>query len=101
MLALFYSLAIHMYYVLGGWPAGIGDRGFPAALVAHSTVTTTVVVVLILGLCVSPIPILACLLVERWRSFAIYFAVFAGAVLLCFAITQLAAPTQFLYWWRD
>jgi hypothetical protein len=101
MLALFYSLAIHMHHALGDWPTSIGERGFPAALVAHSTVTWNVFVVLLLTLFVSPIPVLTCLLVERWRRFAVYFAAYAGTVLVCFAITQFAAPAQFLYWWRD
>ena len=101
MLALFYSLAIHMYHALGGWPTSIGERGFPPALVIHSSVTVYAFVVLILSLVVSPVPILACLLVERWRRFAVYFAVYAAAILLCFVLTQVAAPAQFLYWWRD
>ncbi|PYX49616.1 MAG: hypothetical protein DMG76_36915, partial [Acidobacteria bacterium] len=39
MLALFYSLAIHMHQSLGGWPTSIGERGFPLALVIHSAIT--------------------------------------------------------------
>jgi hypothetical protein len=35
MLLLFYSLAIHMYLALGGWPESIGERGFPATLIAR------------------------------------------------------------------
>jgi hypothetical protein len=101
MLALFYSLAIHMHHTLGGWPRSIGERGFPPALVTHSAVAVNVFRVLCLSLLVSPVPILACLLVERWRCFAVYFAVDVGAVLVCFALTQFAAPAPFLYWWRD
>jgi hypothetical protein len=33
MLVLFYSLAVHMHRSLGEWPASIGERGFPAALI--------------------------------------------------------------------
>jgi hypothetical protein len=47
-----------------------------------------------------PVPILVCLLVERWRRLVFYFAVYAGLFLTCWALMQLA-PTQFLYWWRD
>src|SRR5262249_8551267 len=101
MLVLFYSLAIHMYHVLGGWPASIGELGFPPALVTHSAVAEKAYMVLVLSFFVSPVPIVACLFVERWRRFAVYFAVYAGAILICFALTQFAAPTQFLYWWRD
>jgi len=101
MLALFYSLALHMHQSLGGWPTSIGERGFPPALVVHSAITVNFFIVLFLSFFVLPIPILVCLFVERWRRFAIYFAVYAGAFLLCFALTQFAAPAQFLYWWRD
>ena len=101
MLALFYSLALHMHQSLGGWPASIGERGFPPALVLHSAVTVSTFIVLLLSLFVLPIPILICLFVERWRYFVVYLAVYAGVFLLCFALTQFAAPAQFLYWWRD
>jgi len=101
MLALFYSLALHMHQSLGGWPTSIGERGFPPALVVHCAITVNVFMVLFLSLFVLPIPILVCLFVERWRRFVIYFAVYAGAFLLCFALTQFAAPAQSLYWWRD
>ena len=101
MLALFYSLAIHMHRSLGGWPASIGERGFPPALVTHSAITWKTFAFLFLGLMISPAPILLCLLVKRWRRFAGYFAVYAGVILLCFALMQFAAPAQFLGWWRD
>ena len=35
MLALFYSLAIHLHHYLGAWPTSIGDRDFPQALRTH------------------------------------------------------------------
>src|ERR1051326_8008973 len=50
MLALFYSLAIHMHQSLGAWPTSIGERGFPAPLVTHSAVTANLFVVLLLSL---------------------------------------------------
>src|ERR1043166_5331340 len=96
MLALFYSLAIHMHYALGGWPTSIGERGFPPALVTHSTVTVNAFVLLFLSMLVSPIPILACLFLERWRRLAVYFAVYAGAFFICFILTLFAAPAQFI-----
>jgi len=100
-LVLFYSLAIHMHQSLGAWPTSIGELGFPPALITHIAVTVNFVIALFLSIFVLPIPILACLLVERWRRFAVYFVVYAGCVLFCFALTQFAAPAQFLYWWRD
>jgi hypothetical protein len=100
MLALFYSLAIHMRQSLGAWPASIGERGFAPGLVTHSTIAANLFMALVLSVFLLPVPILACLLIERWRRFAVYFAVYAGCLLLCFALMQFA-PAQFLYWWRD
>src|SRR6266581_5662282 len=40
MLALFYSLAIHMRQSLGAWPASIGEHGFPARLITHGFIAT-------------------------------------------------------------
>src|SRR6185436_9220623 len=99
MLALFYSLALHMHQSLGGWPTSIGERGFSPALVAHSWIAVNVFILLFFSLFGLPIPILICSFVESWRRFNVYFAVYAGVILLCFAVTQLAAPPQFLYWW--
>jgi hypothetical protein len=101
MLVLFYSLAIHMHKSLGGWPTSIGERGFSHALLIHSNLTDHLFSVLILSLFLLPIPILGCLPVERWRRYAVYFAAYGGAILFCFILTQVAAPEQFLYWWRD
>ena len=101
MIALFYSLAIHMHHSLGKWPASIGERGFPPALVTHSAVSFDVFTGLVLSLFVLPIPILTCFLVKRWRRFAVYFAVYGGVVLLGIALTLFAAPEPFLNWWRD
>ena len=100
MLALFYSLAVHMHHPLGGWPTSIGERGFPPILVTHATVTMNFFVGLIASLIVSPIPFLACVLVKRWQRLATYFAVFAAVALSSIVLTQLA-PEPFLYWWRD
>ena len=38
MLALFYSLAIHLHHHLGAWPSSIGDRDFPQSLVTHERI---------------------------------------------------------------
>ena len=100
MLGLFYSLALHMYRSLGGWPTSIGERGFPTALVTHATVTMNFFVGLLLSLFVSPIPFLVCVLVKRWHRVATYLAVFAAVALLSIVLIQFA-PEPFLYWWRD
>jgi hypothetical protein len=101
MIALFYSLAIHMRLALGGWPTSIGERGFPPALATHSAVTASIFMVFFISLFVWPIAIVACLLVKPWRRLLVYLAVYAAAILVCYALTHFAAPERFLYWWRD
>lgn len=101
LLVLYYSLAVHMYRSLGGWPAAIGEQGFPPSLVWHAEVTMWFFVGLIWTLLVWPVAMGVCLLVKRWRGLAVYGAVYAGAVVLCVVLTTMAAPEQFLTWWRD
>ena len=101
MVALFYSLAIHMRRSLGAWPMSIGERGFPSPLAAHAAVTGCVFVVLLLcSLYVAPGAIVTCLLVRRWRYLIPYFALFALLFFVCWGLMQLA-PAPFLDWWRD
>jgi hypothetical protein len=101
MLGLFYSLAIHMRQSLGAWPSSIGDRGFPASLVAHETVTVYFCIAFVaVSVFVVPIAILVCLFVPRWRRFVPYFALYVLLFGICWGLMQFA-PEQFLYWWRD
>jgi hypothetical protein len=100
-LALFYSLAIHMYQSFGAWPSGIGERGFPAALSTHAAVATNYFwVTLVLSIFLLPVAILVCLFVSRWRRFVPYFALYAFVFIISIAIMH-CAPEPFLYWWRD
>src|SRR5215472_8659696 len=101
MLGLFYSLAIHMHHALGGWPASIGERGFPPTLVTHATLTVDFCIGFVLStVFVMPIAILTCSLVQRWRHLAPYFAFHGLLSIACWGLMQLA-PAQFLYWWWD
>jgi hypothetical protein len=101
MLVLFYSLALHMYQTLGGWPTSIGERGFPPHLVLHATTTMYVFVVLIcITVFLLPVALLVCAVVRRLRYLLPYFGVYALGCIVCVGLMQLA-PTQFLYWWRD
>lgn len=104
MLALYYSLAIHIHHSLGKWPTSIGERGFPSALATHCMIAVKFYSALILSLCALPIPILVCLLIERWRRFgrglAVFLVTYAGFLILCCMLMQIA-PAGFLYWWWD
>ena len=101
MLGLFYSLAIHMYRSLGGWPASIGERGFPPSLLTHADVTVLYFSVLFLSsVYLIPAAIVVCLFVQRWRPFIPYFALYAVLFFVGWGCMHFA-PEPFLYWWRD
>ena len=101
MLGLFYSLAFHMRQSLGGWPTSIGERGFPPSLLAHANITVLCFEALFLSmLFLVPAAIAVRLLVERWRRFVPYLALYSVLFLICWGCMQFA-PEQFLYWWRD
>jgi hypothetical protein len=101
MLAMFYSLAFHMYRSLGAWPASIGERGFPPSLLAHANVALYFFITLIwFGMFIWPVAVLVSLMVPRWRRAVPYLALYAVLFLVCWGIMQLA-PEQFLLWWGD
>ena len=101
MLCLFYSLALHMYHSLGGWPASIGDRGFPASLIAHANINMLFFIANIwFGMSILPLAILAGLLRPSWRPFVPYLTLYVLVFCTCWGLMQLA-PEPFLYWWRD
>ncbi len=102
MLALYYSLAIHMRQRLGEWPTDIGEGGFPTSLAAHAQVTV--------GFCLAfaafavlgaPVAVMGCCLARRWMWLAPYLGLSALLFVVCWFIMQVAAPEPFLNWWRD
>ena len=101
MLALFYSLAIHMHQSLGGWPTSIGVRGFPSALVIHATIATHYFSILLMtSFLVWPVAFLACVAIRRCRFMLRHLGTYALSCLICFGALSLAPP-PFLYWWWD
>ncbi len=101
MLTLFYSLAIHMRYALGVWPASIGNRGFPPALITHGELAWRFCAALAVpSIYLLPVAILVCLLVVRWRPCVIYFVIYALLYGVCWGL-MLLAPRSFLHWWWD
>lgn len=100
-LGLFYSLAIHMYRTLGGWPTGIGEVGFSPALFTHATIATTYFWSLVpLSMAVVPVGVVLCLVVPQWRRQVPYLVMYGLAFALCVGLMQLA-PEAYLDWWRD
>ena len=101
MLALFYSLAIHMYRHLGSWPASIGNRGFSPSLNRHAEITGAYLYgLLFLNVFVWPIALVVCLLFRRLRRFVVYLVAYALCNLLCVGLVLLA-PSPYLTWWKD
>ena len=101
MLALFYSLAIHLHHHLGAWPQSIGDRDFPQSLITHERVAESYFMVLMLfSVFVWPIAYISCLVIRPWRACLYYLGVYALSFLLCFGAAWLA-PSQFWNWWLD
>lgn len=100
-LLLFYSLAVHMHQILGGWPESIGTNGFPAALLIHEKILSAYITCLLLfTVFVVPVIILASLLITRWRYLVFYFVVHLVSLPVCYGLMQLA-PKGYLYWWWD
>jgi hypothetical protein len=101
MLLVYYSLAIHMHQALGGWPASIGERGFPAPLILHAKIDMYFCVGLIWSIMfVLPLAVIVCAVVNRWRRFLPYLGVYFMSCILAAGLMQLA-PAPFLYWWWD
>jgi hypothetical protein len=101
MLALFYSLAIHLHHHLGAWPTSIGDRDFPQPLITHERIAESYfMILLLLSVSVWPIAYIICIVVRRWRVCLYYLGVYALAFLVCFGATLLA-PSPFWDWWLD
>jgi hypothetical protein len=100
-LALFYSLAFHMYRSLGGWPSGIGEAGFSPALAMHAKIASGYFwITLGVSLFALPVAVMICWVVTRWRHFIPYFGLYVIVFVMIIIFMQLA-PEPFLYWWRD
>jgi hypothetical protein len=101
MVALFYSLMIHMRLVLGGWPAFNGERNFSHALLLHSLITENYfsILVMLSGL-IWPVIFIVCAAIRRWRPCIYYLGIYAFSFLVCFGC-QFLAPSRFLAWWWD
>lgn len=100
-LAIFYSMAAHMYFSLGHWPQSIGNNGFSPALLLHSEAQYWLIkVVGHLSIYVWPVAVIAAALTAKTRRLLPYLGIYALAVLICWGLMYLA-PRRFLYWWFD
>jgi hypothetical protein len=100
-LGLYYSLAIHMYHSLGGWPKSIGTRGFSSALLMHNNIHGFYISNLALfTIFVVPVIIFICLFVPRWRYLVIYLSLQLLGMLVFF-LQMFFAPDGYTNWWLD
>ena len=68
-LSLFYTLAMHMYVRLNGWPDSIGMRDFPLSLKTHAGISMIFFwALLMITLFISPVVILVCGLIKNGES---------------------------------
>jgi hypothetical protein len=101
MFGLYYSLAVHMYRSLGGWPGSIGELGFPRSLAVHAAITQNFFSLwILLSVFALPVAIALCVAVQQYRRFLPYFALNGLLFYVCAFLMQMA-PGPFLYWWRD
>jgi hypothetical protein len=101
MLALFYSLAIHMFHALGGWPKSIGERGFPASLLVHCSMAVWYCEAFVLmAIFAAPAALVVSLAVGKWRRVTPYLGVGLIFAAVSWGLMMLA-PAPFLNWWWD
>ena len=98
---LFYSVAVHMYYTLEGWPTSIGTRGFPEPLLIHVNIQGWYLSILgFFTVFVSPVIILICFIVPKLRHLSIYF-LFQIIGLVIFLAQMFFAPNAYVNWFWD
>jgi hypothetical protein len=100
LLLLFYTLALHMYWQLGGWPRAIGMNGFPPSLLVHCALTQIYFAILFYSLAFGlPGLFFVSLMTRTWRAL-MYMAVLVVFCVATYGLMQLA-PAGFLRWWLD
>lgn len=98
---LFYSLAFHMHRSLNGWPAVIGNEGFPKALDLHAQITMNYFsAILLINIIFLPVALLICGSFRQLRKFILCLGLFAMASSASYLIISIA-PSEFLNWWWD
>ena len=95
---LFYSVAIHIYNALGGWPESIGTRGFPETLLFHINIQN-VYLSYLLGFTVFLIPIIIiiCSFVKKWRFLIKYLSIQIIGLIIFF-LQMFFVPDEYIYW---
>ena len=101
MVGSFYTLAIHMYASLGGWPTTLGESGLSQSLVMHADWTLWYFEAMILTVLFAwPIALVVCIFFSQLRRFIAPLSLFGVSFALCF-ILMLLGPAGFQNWWWD
>ena len=97
-LGLFWSLAIHLYLSLGGWPEMRETKGFSSVLLLHANIHYNYLMFLsLLTLFVCPVMFLLCLFIKRLKKLIIYPSLqILGGILFIFQM--LLAPDGYTAW---
>ena len=101
MLLLFYSLALHMYLELGGWPRSIGNSGYSTVLNAHAEITQFLFgIILLANLFLFPLMVVVCAIFGKLKGALYYLGTYGVSCAIGMGVILLA-PSQFLNWWWD
>ena len=100
VVALYFSLALHLRLALGKWPESIGID--PGTLFFHVHAWAAGLLFW-LGFVILPVAAVLTLVfavMPRTRGWAVHLLIFIAACLMAFGMMQLA-PSGFTNWWWD
>jgi hypothetical protein len=96
---LFYTLALHVRFVLGRWP-DFGERLPTQFLSLHEKCVWHFYGALFFSLCAVPFLVIGSVCFRRWRHLSVYFISYAIFAALA-GVSILLAPHAFLNWFFD
>lgn len=100
-IALFYSLAIHMFSALGAWPTMFETIKFPAGLQFHKDLAQSWIIAWgLISFYVTPLATILCFAIRRFQ-WSRYFAVMAGSFWICVLFMVGMGPKAYVEWWLD
>ena len=98
---LLFSLMIHMYTTLGGWPETIARIGFTKSLNFHADITfLSFYLIFMATIFVIPVLCLIFLFNDRLRRVNFYLGIHSFCFFIACAVLLLC-PQGFLIWWWD
>ena len=100
-LALFYSLAVHLYFSLGYWPDWNEGKEISPALMLHEKIQMGwFAAVGLASVYLWPVAMVVCAAAPKTRWILVYLAIFTLTTLACLGL-GLLVPRPFLQWWEN